>query len=633
MGIWLALLALIVVVVLVIYLKPHNAEGFGDFLDSQKAFGDSQGIYFHDKIDRGIFTNPGLSLNGLNDAVRQPDLYLPSSPSDDMTRFFMEDPHNAFSAEDNKQCRIVSHPRSLPVRKPGDRIGCGWYFYEDPEKMSVGALGTRDGPVIPTGLKGGVWIWNREEAIRREEIKRCKALRQCELLDFGDISRECGFCAERGHGIPIHSNGTPKYPDDPEVSCGSKIITKGSDCYEPVEEEDGGEAVTGAVDGGPGYTLRRTVTGGAGFCVSNGAMTVQCLASLMRWFGFNDKGGLFKLLMTQSPDAMTTLALQKLKETNIDLPEDFWKTRALNVVQGSWGILNRIGNLARVRDGTNEARAARFLADGTPYTPCESYTSDSRGPFDESCLQQAFRKAGCQAGGASYPNARTAVSQFANLTWGQVNSLFKKTYDDMKSTDPRTQDMALKNCLGPNSEFYREKGKTCWKCEDNIHVPIRRNAAGEIECASLDGYNCLWQANKANCDLTMAKMANLNVVPLVCGADHKRKYGSDGYSNPVHWCARAVAGGKHDKPAAGSEYEYKGCFRDNWNRAIPTYVGNVRNKEECEERAEKSGANTFGLQFFGQCFVGNNPAYNRYGPASNCGTMGTAWTNQVYSKK
>jgi hypothetical protein len=125
--------------------------------------------------------------------------------------------------------------------------------------------------------------------------------------------------------------------------------------------------------------------------------------------------------------------------------------------------------------------------------------------------------------------------------------MFRKLYGDMKSADPRTQDMALKNCLGVGAEFARQKGETCWKCEDGINVPIRRNAQGDIECASTNGFSCLWQANKADCDGVIANMPPLN--PLKCGDDHRRKFGGDGYSNPRHWCAIASEGGKHESIA------------------------------------------------------------------------------------
>jgi hypothetical protein len=86
-------------------------------------------------------------------------------------------------------------------------------------------------------------------------------------------------------------------------------------------------------------------------------------------------------------------------------------------------------------------------------------------------------------------------------------------------------------------------------------------------------------------------------------------------------------------------YVYRGCYNDNGNRAIPNYVGNVNNADECASKAKRSNSSVFGLQYGGQCFTGNdeNRAY-KYGPNNNYDLctmngkpMGNAWTNQVYS--
>jgi hypothetical protein len=41
----------------------------------------------------------------------------------------------------------------------------------------------------------------------------------------------------------------------------------------------------------------------------------------------------------------------------------------------------------------------------------------------------------------------------------------------------------------------------------------------------------------------------------------------------------------------------------------------------------------FGLQYYGECWTGNNKDWDRYGPLNNrgCGALGSAWNNQVYS--
>lgn len=53
---------------------------------------------------------------------------------------------------------------------------------------------------------------------------------------------------------------------------------------------------------------------------------------------------------------------------------------------------------------------------------------------------------------------------------------------------------------------------------------------GNPACASYNGRDCLWGiASPSQIDLR-------RVQPLVCGADHRDKYGVTGYENPRHWC-------------------------------------------------------------------------------------------------
>lgn len=48
--------------------------------------------------------------------------------------------------------------------------------------------------------------------------------------------------------------------------------------------------------------------------------------------------------------------------------------------------------------------------------------------------------------------------------------------------------------------------------------------------------------------------------------------------------------------------------------------------------AVAKGFNTFGLQYFGQCWAGSFSKYDLFGKETNCGTLGSAWSNQVYVK-
>jgi hypothetical protein len=85
-------------------------------------------------------------------------------------------------------------------------------------------------------------------------------------------------------------------------------------------------------------------------------------------------------------------------------------------------------------------------------------------------------------------------------------------------------------------------------------------------------------------------------------------------------------------PTSTKPYNYLGCYNDTGNRSIPNYVGNVNSKDECEDYAISNNAALYGVQYYGQCFIGNDISKAaQYGATSNCPDMGGSWTNQIYS--
>ncbi len=55
---------------------------------------------------------------------------------------------------------------------------------------------------------------------------------------------------------------------------------------------------------------------------------------------------------------------------------------------------------------------------------------------------------------------------------------------------------------------------------------------GNPACASYNGRDCLWGHNYSQIDFN-------RVRPLVCGADHRAKWGVTGYEDRKHWCSLA----------------------------------------------------------------------------------------------
>jgi|688.fasta_scaffold16319_15 hypothetical protein len=86
-------------------------------------------------------------------------------------------------------------------------------------------------------------------------------------------------------------------------------------------------------------------------------------------------------------------------------------------------------------------------------------------------------------------------------------------------------------------------------------------------------------------------------------------------------------------PPYYKNFSYRGCFKDTADRAIPTYIG-AKTRQECIDAAIAANANTMGLQYGNQCFIGNNADYSKFGPQTDQASCNLdnpgAWTNVVY---
>ncbi len=82
---------------------------------------------------------------------------------------------------------------------------------------------------------------------------------------------------------------------------------------------------------------------------------------------------------------------------------------------------------------------------------------------------------------------------------------------------------------------------------------------------------------------------------------------------------------------------YQGCFTDAPNRALPHLLANVHDIDSCVWLAGLNGFAYAGLQWYGQCFGGNELGYTQVGDGE-CNTpcpggqmCGGAWRNSIYA--
>lgn len=511
------ILALVLVCIVVLSYTRKNTEGFAEFKDASTRFGNAQDTYFHDEAGKAIFTNPGLALRDLNTALKQPDVYLPTSPDRDYTNYFVEDPENAFSKNDSEFCRKAKHPKDLPERTPGSRIGCGWFYAIDATTPSVGALGSREGPLFRSGLPAnGTWIWDRPTAIMKEDIKMCKRIKSCDLMNTPGIAGVCGFCERLGYAVPIQSDGSEKYPDSEEGSCGEVTKNTIGDCYKPAandivtpegvscgtlgkpsadnsiriytkEECDklGGNIYSGGeclrpqggsfswdcrlLNAPPGIMTDMPTLDADGNPVPgavprrrcdpvNGRLSRECLISLAEGLGYNKAGAILSMLYsTNSPTDVDRLAIGQVRNAGVVIPDAVLGSGEIDA-QSAGTIYKRIFDTMSTGSSNLIRESAKHLVTGTKDFDMCDIDGKARGPFELYCLQRKFRETGCQPAGSKFPNQVNAVD-YANMTWDEVGGIFRSLKDAMNSSSAKEQDAAVKGCLGVT--YYRPPPVPC----------------------------------------------------------------------------------------------------------------------------------------------------------------------------
>lgn len=501
MDFWLLFIGFVVVcLAILMYARNYklpSTEGFNNLMVESSDFGSIQDKYFHElaPAEKGFFINSKLSMDGLNDTFAAPDFNSTISPDQDFTKFFGIDPEIKHKSK-NKLCVAAKTPKDLPGRS-GALAECGWYFIDDPSKPSVGLLGTREGPLSFKSLPpGGEWVWDLRKAQQKEEIKHCKRVKKCSLINCVAFKDICGFCRNKGHGVPILSNGKQKYKVPVSDLCGEKLILNGSKCKKELEQviitsngkpcksygypspnnemrlysETECKALGGVIndDGicrtkdGMSFSdecrgLNKPVSSKNGKvrlakndCNPDrkGRLSPKCLASIAKGLGFSDSGAMIRIISTQSkPSSNELLAIKTLNKNGITVSKSLLIDG--NVDELSAGNAFNAIYEAMMGSETEVKEAATLLVNGdTSFDPCSPNILNASPKIPVKCLQREFRKAGCQASGKAYPKNNNS-KKLEVLSLKKVTSTFQNLYNSMTQADkPLIQQKAVKNCLG-----------------------------------------------------------------------------------------------------------------------------------------------------------------------------------------
>jgi hypothetical protein len=170
------------------------------------------------------------------------------------------------------------------------------------------------------------------------------------------------------------------------------------------------------------------------------------------------------------------------------------------------------------------------------------------------------------------------------------------------------------------------------------------NSDGGILIKNFSLYDCSLSSSNVlqlyNTELTATCSYQLSATEQQC---YKNNYPQDlsdmdGAQLQNHWstigCNQIRNNQCPSQQSSSGIYNYQGCYNDTQTRAIPKYEKNVKTIDECAQIAETNKKNVFGVQYYGQCWTGDNPndayKYEANFNKNSCPPLGGAWVNQVY---
>lgn len=445
-------------------------EGFSVYSQGNE-FAKRQQTKFWDNTNKALSINSEFGdFSEISKILETTDtLNNAKNKSIDYNVFFEKDNLPGAAAKDLK-CSSALEPKLMPPRNNEYGTGCGWWYMDDDSTPSVGSYGTSAGPMDTGNLAntkpGGIWMWDLEAAQKKEDVKRCRRIKSCEIADL--VPGKCGFCTTFLSGVPVKADGNSLYPNDPSLNCDGSIVTNPNKCPRPTPPSSDPN------DPRPSKKI-------PGLCDPNpatGQLSRPCLITLAKGAGCTDNSVIISILSGDSDGYYSQpgtnnerykIAIQTIKsDVSLASPKQFYGYGVCTRSE-ALGYYNSIIKTAASGSTVKSRAAAAFLAYGDSFDECGVDSKDT-GPFTLHCLEKVAREVGCQPDGTDYP---VEVIRKVNNNIPKACGLFGSP-----SSDGNIRIYSKKECdsLGgnfyPNGECLKATGGSySWDCRELNKMP------------------------------------------------------------------------------------------------------------------------------------------------------------------
>ncbi len=397
---------------------------------------------FHYGLGPSGFRVPASVVENIPDLATQLDqaTFTSGNPVRISQSMLVEEQKGPTLADRLQVCQSISRPEDIPADNPSQ---CGWWHVPDISggnyQSSYCVPGSDQGPNVNlTGLpRNGTWFWSKDAAIAAEAKKYCKRATSCSLQD---TTISCAFCEEKGYSIPYdRETGQILYGEQ----C-TRLHPTSATC--PTSSSDIA-------------CLTETTELGK----------KNCISTLMQINGIiYDKGLLHRYVYGKlATEEKTRFGLL----LNVLNTRARWRSDILEIndidpdVAGgaikSTHVLDYAGLTRKIKKIVAAVNSydpvvkgiAKLFVDGTPFDSSAYYyqlaqpgttsleTNQNNLALQD--LQQEFRKAGCQAAGADYPQSLPPTT--ASLS--EHGRTYQALYQSMNTEEDQKQEDAIRRCL------------------------------------------------------------------------------------------------------------------------------------------------------------------------------------------
>ena len=141
------LIVVLILISIMFILNNYKKEGFSVYSEGDR-FTKSQHTKFWNNQNMALSTNSGLEedIKKASAAFSITDTLNNTRNANTDISFYFEKDILPGNAELNLQCSSVLEPKFLPGHDENAPSGCGWWYNDNDNTISIGARGTKSGP-------------------------------------------------------------------------------------------------------------------------------------------------------------------------------------------------------------------------------------------------------------------------------------------------------------------------------------------------------------------------------------------------------------------------------------------------------------------------------------------------------